>query len=137
MGVAVVAQEPEEVARIGGVGNIGSQGSQIQSFLAGEQLKGVTELPVDIDKRQVEPTKETDIESTVNKVKRIVEILNPNIEVRMEHYPEIKDITLSSKLVFYDKENEKVIKEVPPQKALEVYAELLKKLNSLFVDTEV
>ncbi len=132
-----MAQDPEEVARISGVRNIGVQGNQMQSFLASDQLKSVTEIPVDINRRQVEPTKEEDIESTVNKVKRVVEIINPNIEVRMEHHPAIRDVILGTRLVFYDKEKDKVIKEVPTEKALELYAEVLKKLNSLFVDTEI
>jgi flagellar protein FlaG len=132
-----MAQDPEEIARIGGVRNIGVQGNQIQSYLAGDQLKNVTELPVDINRRQVEPTKEDDVESTVNKVKRIVEVVNPNIDVRVEHYPDIKDVLMSTRIVFYDKSNNKVIKEVPPEKVLKAYAEMLKKIDSLFVDTEV
>ena len=46
-----MAQDPEEVARISGVRNIGVQGNQMQSFLASDQLKSVTEIPVDINRR--------------------------------------------------------------------------------------
>ncbi|NPV88239.1 hypothetical protein HPY42_01750 [Coprothermobacteraceae bacterium] len=132
-----MALEPEEVARVNGIRNIGAQGSSVQTFLAGREVQQTVEIPVDVQNRRTQSGERESLEVVVSKVKKIMEALNPNIDVRFEHHPAIRDVILGSRIVFYDKKEKKPIKEIPPEKVLELYAELLKKLDAIFFDKEV
>jgi len=89
-----------------------------------------------LDAKQVFKSEE-DIKKMVDKVKKILEALDANIDVKIKHYKDIPDLILGMQIVFEDKRTKKVIKEIPPEKLLKLYRELLEKIDFFLIDKKV
>ena len=79
---------------------------------------------------------EEEVKAVVGKVRKILEALDASVDVKIKHYKEIPDLILGMQIVFEDKRTKKVIKEIPPEKILKLYKELLEKIGFFLLDEE-
>jgi len=79
---------------------------------------------------------EEEVKDIVGKVKKILEVLDASVDVKIKHYEEIPDLILGMQIVFEDKRTKRVIKEIPPKKLLRLYKELLEKIGFFLLDKE-
>jgi uncharacterized FlaG/YvyC family protein len=86
---------------------------------------------------QIEKLTEKDVKDMVEKIKKIMEALDTNIDVKIKHYKDIPDLILGMQIVFEDKRTKKVIKEIPPEKLLKLYRDLLEKIGFFLIDKRV
>ena len=80
---------------------------------------------------------EDDVKDMVDRIRKILEALDANIDVKIKHDKEIKDLILGMQIVFMDKRTKKIIKSVPPDQLLKLYKEMLKHINFFLIDAKV
>ncbi|NOZ91794.1 hypothetical protein GM182_03390 [bacterium 3DAC] len=113
-------------------------GEVMQLYSLGDRLvKEASRYNAYLDANQTKPLTKEDVENMVDRIKKILETLDASVDVKIKHYKEIPDLILGMQIVFEDKRTKKVIKEIPPEKLLRLYKELLEKIGFFLLDKEV
>ncbi|GEM_PF-822881 len=113
-------------------------GEVMQLYSLGDRLvKEASRYNAYLDANQTKPLTKEDVENMVNRIRKILETLDASVDVKIKHYKDIPDLILGMQIVFEDKRTKKVIKEIPPEKLLRLYKELLEKIGFFLLDKEV
>jgi uncharacterized FlaG/YvyC family protein len=113
-------------------------GEVMQLYSLGDRLvKEASRYNAYLDANQTKPLTKEDVENMVDRIKKILQTLDASVDVKIKHYKDIPDLILGMQIVFEDKRTKKVIKEIPPEKLLRLYKELLEKIGFFLLDKEV
>ena len=113
-------------------------GEVMQIYSLGDRLvKEASRYGSYLDATQGKSLTKEDVENMVDRIRKILHTLDASIDVKIKHYEEIPDLILGMQIVFEDKRTKKVIKEIPPEKVLKLYKEILEKIGFFLLDKEV